>query len=228
MLTGIGHVTAPNASLLQEVPYRLRLAPRRSRESLRIVWVLVCPRGRLDRSRRRSAMACAATTIPTAGSSTRTAPAPASKRRNSAGCGPPAAARRGRDATGSAAAARHSLRIAALAQPRALGAAQARGPGRIAYLDRRQPAATGGLRRPARGQAGCRGDASGAASQSGGQPRYRPQKTTNPPSLTPPLIRRVTACMRVAAALSKGSFLSGCAYRVWTFRRDRHAGLLRA
>src|SRR5204862_7526143 len=57
------------------------------------------------------------------------------------------------------------LRIAAGAQPRALGQARTGGRGQVSDLDRRQSAAPGCLRRSARGQARGRGAAFTAVSE---------------------------------------------------------------
>src|SRR5689334_1317003 len=66
------------------------------------------------------------------------------------------------DAPRRAAAARQPVRIAAPAQPGALGAAGAGRRGEVSHLDRRQSAAAGGLRGAAGGQAGARGAAAEA------------------------------------------------------------------
>jgi hypothetical protein len=74
---------------------------------------------------------------------------PGRRRHQAGGTGaavaPPAAARHRQDAARGAAAARQPLRVAAGAQPRALGAARARRRSQISHMDGRQPAAVSGL-----------------------------------------------------------------------------------
>jgi hypothetical protein len=112
---------------------------------------------------RGSARRCSPTTIRTAGWSMPAAPAPGSSRRSWSGCGEGCNRFPSADAARRAAAAYQPLRIAAGAQPRALGAARIGRRGQVSDLDRRQFAAPGRVRGSVRGQAGGRGAPSGAA-----------------------------------------------------------------
>src|SRR6516165_11081202 len=127
-------------------------------------WGLVCPRGRLDRSRGLATMARSAVARLLRSGGTVSLRWPHWYRCGArAAVAPPAAACRAQHAAGYPAAALQPLRRAARCQPCSLGATRACRRGQISDLDGGQPVAPGRLRRFMRRQAGVGGPPTRAA-----------------------------------------------------------------